>query len=219
MMNPTLPKNCHVPPSLLSGALGLVIVPDQKTIERAYALAGELMPRDAHYVLRSESLPHLTLYHGRLVDLPGPSAAEILGQIRVALVGQKLTLSRIVTFGGKFVFWNVDSSRCDYHVLQAAHEKALEFAQYLDRSTVARAVSEEALSLTDTEQSNVQRFGHPLVGALYMPHVTLGFHHGISDYVATDITCEWQMQVVSVELVKVGHPGRVEEIIDPAQAP
>lgn len=107
----------------------------------------------------------------------------------------------------------------DYHVLKAAHEKALEFAQYLDRSTAARAVSEEALWLTDTEQSNVQRFDHPLVGPLWMPHITLGFHHGLPDYTATDITCEWQMQVVSVQLVKVGHPGRVEEIIDPAKAP
>jgi hypothetical protein len=49
-------------PKTLSGALGLAIIPDQATIKRAYALAEEIMPKDAQYVLSEGSLPHLTLY-------------------------------------------------------------------------------------------------------------------------------------------------------------
>lgn len=91
---------------------------------------------------------------------------------------------------------------------------ALTLVQYLDRSTVAKAVSEEGLSLKEAEQENVLRFGHPLVRSLYMPHITIGFHQGLSALMASDIEVPWTMEVASVELVKVGHPGRVEEIID-----
>jgi 2'-5' RNA ligase len=217
MMNQASRNHPHKSPTL-SGALGLVIVPDRATIERAYALAEEIMPKDAQYVLRHGSLPHLTLYHGKLADVPSPEAAETLKELRTTLVGQRLTLNSIVTFGGNFVFWNVDPLSCNYEDLRAAHVKALSLAQHLDRSTVAKAVSEETLSLTAEEQDNVRLFGHPLVRSLYMPHITLGFHHGISDYAATDMKCEWSMEVASVELVKVGYPGRVEEIIDLTKA-
>jgi 2'-5' RNA ligase len=208
----------HGSSTLLSGALGLVIVPDHATIERAYALAEEIMPKDAEYVLRRGSLPHLTLYHGKLADVPGLSVSETLKELRTELVGQKFTLKEIVAFGGNFIFWNVDRSSPACEVLQASHATALNLAQYLDRSTVAKAVSEEGLSLKEAELENVRRFGHPLVRSLYMPHITIGFHHGLSALMASDIEVPWAMEVASVELVKVGHPGRVKEIIDLTRA-
>ncbi len=218
MWNSGSHNHSHVSPTLLSGALGLVIVPDHATIERAYALAEEIMPKDAEYVLRRGSLPHLTLYHGKLADVPGLAASEALKELQTELVGQKFTLKEIVAFGGNFIFWNVDRSSRACEVLQASHAKALNLAQYLDRSAVAKAVSEEGLSLNEAELENVRRFGHPLVRALYMPHITIGFHHGISAHIASDIEFQWPMEVASVELVKVGHPGRVEEIIDLTRA-
>lgn len=204
--------------TLLSGALGLVIVPDNATIERAYALAEEIMPKDAEYVLRRGSLPHLTLYHGKLADVPGFIASQTLEQLRTELVGQEFTLKEIVAFGGNFIFWNVDRTSRVCEVLQASHTTALNLAKYLDRSTVAKAVGEEGLSLKEEELENVRLFGHPLVRSLYMPHITIGFHHGLSARIASDIECQWSMKVASVELVKIGHPGRVEEIIDLTRA-
>jgi 2'-5' RNA ligase len=200
-----------------SGPLGLVIVPDQATIERAYTIAEEIMPKGAHYVLGPGSLPHLTLYHGNLADVPGPVASETLKGLRSNLVGQRFTLKNIVAFGGNFIFWNVDCSSCNCDVLQVSHNMALNLAQYLDRSTVARAVSDERLSLKEAELENVRRFGHPLVRSLYMPHITIGFDRGLSEQVAPNMKFKWSMEVASVELVKVGHPGRVEEIIDATQ--
>jgi 2'-5' RNA ligase len=202
----------------LSGALGLVLVPDQATIDRAYALAEEIMPKDAQYVLRQGSLPHLTLYHGKLVNLAPSVVVETLHDLRKRLSGGRLTLEKIVTFGGSFVFWNVDPKSSAWEALQEAHSAALTLAQYLDRSTQAKAISEEALSLSQAELENVRLFGHPLVRSLFMPHITIGFHSGISQQLTSELECRWTMEIASVELVRVGHPGRVDEILHPALA-
>ena len=138
--------------------------------------------------------------------------------MRTNLLGRSFKLRKVATFGGNFVFWNVDQTDCDSTVLQASHITALILAQYLDRSTVAKAVAEEGLSLTRDELENVRLFGHPLVRALYMPHITLGFNPGISELARSTIDCSWPMEVASVELVRVGHPGRVESVIDLARA-
>ncbi len=204
----------HRSPALLSGALGLVIIPDHETIERAYALAEKIMPKGAQYVLGPGSLPHITLYHGKLADAPGLVASETLNELRTELIGRKFTLKELVAFGGNLIFWNVDRSSHDCEVLQASHAKALNLAQYLDRTTVAKANSEEGLSLKEAELENIKLFGHPLVGSLYMPHITIGFHHGLADHLASNREFKWSMKVASVELVKVGHLGRVEEILD-----
>lgn len=201
-------------PQKLSAALGLVIVPDAATIQRAYALAKDTMPRDAQFTLSEGSLPHLTLYHGKLEGLPKNFVQTTLGTLRGELVGKQFTLKSIVAFGGNFIFWNVDSSSTGFETLQQSHLTALGIADYLDRSSVAKAVSEEALSLTEEEQENVKLFGHPLVRSLYTPHITLGLHPGISEQLAPGLEHSWLFEVASVELVRVGHPGRVEEIID-----
>ena len=172
------------------------------------------MPKDAQYVLSEGSLPHLTLYHGKLEDIPESVARDVLRALRSDLVGRKFILNDIVAFGGNFIFWNVDPSCSGFEVLHKSHSDALSVASYLGRSSVAKAVSEEALSLTDAELENVKRFGHPLVRSLYTPHITLGFHPCISDQLARGLECDWSFEVASVELVKIGHPGRVEEILD-----
>jgi hypothetical protein len=123
-------------------------------------------------------------------------------------------LKAIVASGGNFIFWNVDPSSSGVEVLHRSHSDALSIAKYRAKSSVAKAISEEALSLTDAELENVRLFGHPLVRSVYAPHITLGFHPGISDQLAARLECDWSFEVASVELVKSGHPGRVEEIID-----
>jgi 2'-5' RNA ligase len=214
MMSPTPEYKTPLAPKTLSGALGLVIIPDQATIKRAYALAAEIMPKDAQYVLSEGSLPHLTLYHGKLEGIPESDARDTLGVLQSNLLGQRFVLKAIVAFGGNFIFWNVDPSSSCVEVLHRSHSDALSVARYLAKSSVAKAVSEEALSLTDAELENVRLFGHPLVRSLYTPHITLGFHPGISDQLARGLECNWLFEVASVKVVKIGYPGRVEEIVD-----
>ncbi len=214
MMSPTPEYKTPLAPKTLSGALGLVIIPDQATIKRAYALAAEIMPKDAQYVLSEGSLPHLTLYHGKLEGIPESDARDTLGVLQSNLLGQRFILKAIVAFGGNFIFWNVDPSSSCVEVLHRSHSDALSVARYLAKSSVAKAVSEEALSLTDAELENVRLFGHPLVRSLYTPHITLGFHPGISDQLDRGLECNWLFEVASVKVVKIGYPGRVEEIVD-----
>lgn len=201
-------------PRTLSGALGLVVIPDHATIQRAYALAEEIMPRDAEYVLREGSLPHVTLYHGKLDRIPQETALETLQSLQSDLVGKKFILNEIVTFGGKLIFWNVDPLCAGIEMLREAHLKALSVASYLDRTSEAKALSEEGLSLRDEELENVRLFGHPLVRSLFTPHITLGFQPRISEVLANSLKCEWSFEVASVELVKIGYPGRVEGVVN-----
>jgi hypothetical protein len=91
---PTEPST-ETPTETLSGALGLAIIPDQATIECAYTLARELMPSEADYVLSEGSLPHLTLYHGKLDQVPLSVARDTLTALRSDLFGRKFVLKDI----------------------------------------------------------------------------------------------------------------------------
>jgi hypothetical protein len=97
--------------------------------------------------------------------------------------------------------------------MNEAHIKALTLAKYLDRASEAKALSEERLSLREAELENVRLFGHPLVRSLFTPHITLGFHPRISDHLVAGLTCEWSFEVASVELARIGYPGRVDEVV------
>ena len=196
----------------LEGALGLVIIPDQGTIDRAYQLAKELLPNDAEYLLDPRSLPHITLYHSSLVRVPRQEVSRIADELSRSLVGQIVNLGPVVSFGGNFIFWNIDPLQSDMSFLREAHQSALRLAQYLDRLAPTRA-KEERLQLSAAEQRNVELFGHPLVNELYTPHITLGFNPGIGKYFQQSRTVSWQLRVASVQFVRIGHPGRVVQVL------
>jgi len=204
---------------VLSGALGVVIIPDQPTVERAYSLASEILPGEAEYVLSPGSIPHLTLYHAKLQGLPRAEMREILGSIRKLIVQKAFWLGKIVGFGGNFVYWNVDQAREDCKDLDLAHAKALSISRFLDRSLPSKATSEEGLTLSEEQLENVRLYGHPLVGNLFTPHITLMFGQGTAQKLMGDSHLNWRFSVASVELVRVGHPGRIEELVDLEQAP
>ncbi len=211
------PHKLESPKPTLSGALGIVIVPDQETVKSAYVLAQEILPTGSEYVLGPGSIPHLTLYHGKLQGLGALTALEVVSDIRKILLGQQFTLGSIVSFGGNFVFWNVD-----YYSgmgrLRDAHDRSLSIAQFLDRTTEAKATSEEALTLSSAETENVKQYGHPLVRDLYAPHITLGFHRGIAQSLGSDLRKEFKFVVSSVDLARIGYPGRVESLVDLSKA-
>ena len=212
-MQPIIASNKAVSAeAFLSGALGIVIVPDQATIERAYALAAEILPPKAEYVLAAGSIPHLTLYHGKLKDVPADEVRRVVTDIRMILAGQRFSLGPIIAYGGNFVFWNVEQNT-DIKLLLEAHGKALAVAQFLDRMSEAKATSEEGLTLTEVELENVKQFGHPLVRQLYTPHITLGFHRGISQTLATGLYENFEFSIASIEMARIGYPGRVKSLV------
>lgn len=213
-MQPTVSSNKSVShPAVFSGALGIVIMPDKETIQQAYALAAEILPPTSEYVLAAGSIPHLTLYHGKLNEVPVDEALRIVSDIREILSGIRFSLGPIVAYGGNFVFWNVEKNS-QAGLLGEAHIKALLIAQFLDGTSEVKATSEECLALSQTELDNVKQYGHPLVKQLYSPHITLGFNPGISQQLVSGLHKKVEFSVDSVELVTVGYPGRVESIIN-----
>ena len=199
--------------SVLSGALGIVVVPDQETVQRSYVLAAEILPRGSEYVLAPGSLPHLTLYHGKLRDVPMREALQMVSELRGILVGQRFSLGPIVAYGGNFVFWNV-AQDSDTKLLKEAHSRALSVAQFLDRTLESKATSEEGLVLSQPELENVRQYGHPLVRQLYAPHITLGFHRGIARSLAPGLHNRAEFSVASVDMARIGFPGQVESLVD-----
>lgn len=159
------------------------------------------------------AVPHVTLYHGKLKDVPIAVVASLVDRIRQLLLGHKFVLSEVVGFGGNFIFWNLSEVGSDIKQLQSAHEIALELAQYLDPTALPKATTEEALTLSEEQKENVRRFGHPLVRNLFLPHITLGFHPGVANVKPPISTEEATLTVASVEFVRIGHPGRVEEVL------
>ena len=213
-MQPTVSANKSVSRhAVLSGALGIVIIPDKGTIEQAYALAADILPPTSEYILTTGSVPHLTLYHGKLNEVPVEEAFRIVSDIREILSGAKFSLGPIVAYGGNFVFWNVEKNS-EARLLGDAHIKALLIAQFLDRTSEAKATSEEGLALSLAELENVRQYGHPLVKQLYSPHITLGFNRGISQQLVSGLHKKVEFSVDSVELVAVGYPGRVVSILN-----
>lgn len=124
-------------------------------------------------------------------------------------------MSNLQIFGDNFLFWNVTQERSGDNLssLFDAHGKALKAAQFRDSSAEAKAIKDEKLALSDEELENIANFGHPLVLNRYTPHITLGFHPKLISRI-TDIPPRYhEFQVAGVELVSIGHPGRVEGII------
>lgn len=195
----------------LSGALGVIIVPDRKTIEKAYEIAQQTMPDSSEYVISVGSLPHLTLHHCKLSDVPRNEVLELVNRLRSNLVGAPLSFSGMEVFSGKFLFWNLASIEPK---IADAHLEALTLAKYLERNSPAMALSDERLSLTNDELENVSKFGHPLVRGQYRPHITLGFSEKLKEQVAGVISpVGWSGVIESVEFARIGFPGRVEEIL------
>jgi 2'-5' RNA ligase len=194
----------------LSGALGLVLIPDPHTIEKSYALASQVLPEGSEYVLGQHSLPHITLYHGVLREVPLRMVRELRQRIHVLLEGEELRLRDISLFGGNFVFWNVENPS---RGLLSAHVEALSLAQYLDPRGISKATSEEQLALTEAQLANVKQYGHPLVKEFFQPHITLGFQKGLEASIKSERNA-WIARIHTVEFVRVGFPGRVEEVID-----
>lgn len=202
-----------MPDQLLSGPLGVVIIPDEITISAAHAAAREILPPDSEFILDSGSIPHLTLYHGKFSALPLSVVTAVLAEIRTNLRGVEFQLGPVTGFGGNFIFWDVEQSGPGIAALNSTHLRALKLSEYLDREAAPKAVSEERLSLRPEELENLRTYGHPLVRDQYAPHITLGFHAGVAGSIPAGLVRTQRVTVASVELVRVGYPGRVEAVV------
>jgi len=196
-----------------SGGYGFIAIPDLDTIEKCYTLAKEKFPKDWEYVLGAYYLPHITLYHSKMKNVPEDFASVLNKKLNKALQGLTFNLSPLVCFGDKFIFWNIEPEGPSYDLLLKCHGEALELADYLDRSATKRA-DEEGLSLTEREKENVELYNHPLVRDLYMPHITLAYDEKVKGFLGEGEGEFHTMTIDRVEFAEIGHPGVVIKVID-----
>lgn len=188
-----------------NGSFGFVIKPDAKTQRRAEDLAERLAPHAEFHV----KIPHITLYHGRVQNLPLETVRRILPHLK-GYIGETLALDSFEIYGGKFLFWDNQKTRN----IREMHFRALALADYLDKGAVARAV-DEGLSMTPEELENVRRFGHPLVRDRYTPHITLAYDSRGLTLPPGDMEMRpWEMKIEDVLFTEMGKYGAVARVVD-----
>ncbi len=152
---------------LLSGRYGIVLLPDADVDKKAQEIAASI---DGNQIKFSDvRVPHMTLYHAQLLNVPSALINECLTEI-TARLPIEAEFTQVVPRSSKFIFWEIEKTQ----QLIEIHEIGLRLAEFLDRTAVPPAVK-EGLQLSPQQQENVKRFGHPLVRGEWNPHITVGY--------------------------------------------
>jgi 2'-5' RNA ligase len=187
-----------------TGQLRLVLIPDERTAAHATALS-ERFSSGNMLSLGTRHPPHLTLYHAKLKEVPA-LAAQFAMQAVAATLPIPLRLTMLAPFGDKFLFWDAIRDPA----LLALHAAALELSRYLDAAGQQQS-DKEGLTLSRLQRENVAEYGHPLVGELWRPHITVG-------YFPASFAPTLQREVLDgtatgVAFVRVGDAGAVAEVL------
>jgi hypothetical protein len=192
-----------------TGNYGLIILPDKRTVQKAYEIAHATLPDNAEFILSRGLLPHITLYHANLKSLPIFHARQILIKLSINLKGRTLTLNRTAPFKDFFFFWYTSKETAE--ALQESHEESLSISRFRDTQKQNDDVSKGRILLNSQELFNVEHYGHPWVGDLFCPHITLGY--GIDSMRAKELDGSWLMTVEEVVFARIDLPARIGEII------
>lgn len=192
-----------------TGAYGIVGLPDEPNgtwIAKLGTLAfGATNPRRAQF---SPEIPHLTLYHGKLVNVPRSVVAMILDALSALHI--TVDFMKIEEFGGKFLFLDVKPSK----QLQLAHLAALNLSRYLDRSATPSAM-EERLKLNDDEALRLERYGHPLTFDAARPHFTIAYDpNGFAGHPQLGPVPDGVARIDRFAFAQIGQYGAVKRLIE-----
>jgi hypothetical protein len=185
------------------GYLGIIILPDDRTMNRAVALSGKKHIRDASYRVEKSGV-HVTLYQAKnFRGLPHSVAHRTVGLLNRYLVDHKngaapLHFGQVKASPGstQYLFW------------------------YVDDPTTVRLRTAHAMSLglgiwnhpEPSQDTNTQLFGSPYVELDYYPHITLaadaqGFPR------LERFEERWTGTARCVVLARMGEWGKIEEIL------
>jgi len=190
--------------SSFSGQIGLVLLPDRDTRDRALQIAREFSVGNS-IKLGTIAEPHISLYHSKLSNVPGTVIDEYLKECASRLP-LPLTFTTLSTFGEKFLFWNIEKDE----QLLSLHESALQLSAYFVPEGEQQPDRENVI-LSEDEKACVAQYGHPRVGALWQPHITLGY---FSESLPTDIGSQpFSGAATGVAFVRIGEAGTISEIL------
>lgn len=189
-----------------TGQFGLVFSLDHTTKDAAKIINSRYKGENLINFADGIQEPHITLYHSKLESIPESVIENCMGLL-VKCLPLSFSLNKIEPYGGKFLFWNIQKTA----ELSNAHALALSNLSPYFVSIGEQQADREKISLSQEEQDNVRRFGHPLVGSLWQPHITLGyFPNGVS----LESCPEFLNGIITeVMFVRIGEAGTIEEII------
>lgn len=194
--------------------LGIVLIPDRETRERALEVNTILKGKLILSTEMGAGIPHLTLFQGAVSNEEEAVLKHAVDSLAAKLGTRSVPLafSNIASWGGPFVFWDIDGlSRTSL------------FRHHLDVVTSFKSVTPEnatpivrgqGVLLSPEEESNVEKFGYPFVGAQFRPHITVAYEpeSSVSRVAALAMLAG---HVESVALVQTGAYGSVAKVIYP----
>lgn len=177
-----------------TGQYGIVILFDKDTENKVRDIAEKYTENDISFGNKGErSVPHLTLYHAYLRDVPQSFAQNLLQEI---VVPTHIVFENMSVFGGSFIFWETSKTK----VLYTAHQKALGLSSYY--VSVREDIKKEKIVISSCEQKNIETYGHPLVLKSWNPHITVAYHSSIVQKGSTMIS--WKARPRAVAFVEIG---------------
>lgn len=156
-----------------SGQLGYVLLPDVLTDRTARDMSHDVSGN--RITFKGANVPHMTLYHAKLNNVAELQVKNFLFWMKDKLP-MLVRYAHVEPFGGKFSFWMLEKSPELLHLHNAA---LFVLSAHYDASGPQQADSEQ-LELTPDEKENVRIHGHPNVGNLWKPHITLGYTESAS---------------------------------------
>ena len=202
---------------VVSGFVGLVLVPDAATIAAASRVAEHVVAADAESRLGGGALPHVTLTQCALREAPGSRLIGLIDRLEERVRVMRIPLGPLVVFGGGFVFWCVEPGGPARGALQAAHQEALALADGVLDPVANAAIIEATAKLTANDPAllaHARRYGYAFVGERYLPHITLGYDSRLAAGGAlAEPVHAHEMRVERVALARLGRYGVVQSLI------
>ena len=187
-----------------SGPYAIVIIPDANTNDRVRSLGRQLAP-NAEF---PTEIPHVTLFQAQVTDLPAKEVQKLLKELE-NLHGRQFDLYKLEIFANQYLFWDLKNTP----QLQQAHEATLQLVKYVDPEKLKFA-PHASLKLTEKQTESVKKYGHPLSGDAYLPHITLAADSKGLSLPGGINELPYQFTVESCRFSEMGKNGRVENLIE-----
>lgn len=189
-----------------SGQYGVVLLLNEMTEHQVKKIAARYVAGNLLNIFDGRHKPHITLYHSKFDKLPSSIVDKSLN-ILAAHLPVVFSLESISSYGGKFLFWDIQKTAG----LVKLHESAVSGLSQYFVSEGTQQADRENIILSSQESENVRRFGYPFIGSVWHPHITLGyFPEGVQEESTPE---RFKGTSGTVAFIRVGEAGSIAEII------
>lgn len=200
-------------------SFNIILLPDEKTRRKAVEL-GSILARnfENHYTLKNESfIPHITVYQGKCPAKNYEKIPLYLAELAKTYYPFKLRIAPYEIFVGAMVFWKILFNK----QLQSLHYKVADIINPLREGLFPPDIKSDGSGyatgqqFTSDQHEIAQKYGYPIAGKLYNPHITLGklkFSVNIESITKILPPAESKFEVSEICLGRAGDCATVVEI-------